>query len=262
MVGRFTTDPNQAQFYIPEILDYIPNPFPLSARLYMDADSEYPLPDVLTKRPIKLLNSTVEESIIGNLRAESMDPSDSSSNKDLIELPVVSDIMVSVIPEDQIQLNTITKLYSDTQTLWKNLVTLPDDSPTFSRVPVSGKNPIQHKLSTLSRKGEEKKASAIEAPPLVRKDLPLISSSPDQNAYQVLIDGMGPSNPYTPLRSLSSSNSSNGTNRSSSTTDDTEGMYEDACTGEQEGESFDKVSNLASLTVGRWILCYVIQCCC
>lgn len=249
MLGRFTTDPRQAQFYIPEIMDYIPNPFPLSARLYMDTESEYPLPEILTKSPITILGSTIEESIIGNLQGESKDPSDSLNHsnmkKDLIELPIVSDIMVSVIPEDQIQLNTIENLYADTQTLWRNLVAPPNKNPVCPRVAVSGKNPVQHKLSTLTRKGEEMKGLAIEAPPLVRKDLPLVQGSPDKSTYQVLIDGMAPNNQYMmPLRSLSSSNSSCETNRSSSTTDEAEiggSMSEGVGIGEQDGELLDKV---------------------
>ena len=245
MVGNFTTDPQLAQFYIPEIIDYIPNLFPLSAHLYMDAGSGNTLPDILVKRPVTIMNCTVKESVIAILRAESMDPNARLDDykKNVIELPIVSDIMVSVIPDDQIQLNSIENLHTDTQILWKEFVTQPNTSTVCAHVAVSGKTPIQHKLLTLTRKGEERKASAIEAPALVRNHLATIPPSLNLNAYQVLIDGEIPSNLYMPLPVYSSSKCSSEKDAPgySNEANIQERMYKDSSLGKQDGELFYKV---------------------
>lgn len=229
-------------------MDYIPNTFPLSARLFLEDDNEHPLPDILTKNPITILNSSIEESVIGMLKEEASH--DTISKKDLanlVELPVIPDILVSVIPEDQVQLNTIEVLYADTQTMWKDFIAPSNRIPVCPRPAVSGRNSLQNKLSSLYRKGEEAKGCGLEAPPLMRKDLSTIQESPDKNTYQVLIDGVATVNQYMqPSMSFSSSNSSFDTTRSNSTTDDSD-------TGgiggsiDQELEAFEKVKFLYHL---------------
>ena len=245
--GKFTTDPKMAQFFIPEILEYIPNSFPLSARLFLENHKEQPLPDSLTKSPITILNTIIEESVIGVVKEEmSQSTTLSKKNmKNLVELPVVPDILVSVIPEDQIQLNTIEVLYADTETMWKYFVDPADKIPMCSRLQVSGGSPLQSMLSALCQAGEEGRGCALEAPPLVRKDLSAIQESPNKNAYQVLIDGVATANQYMqPRKSFSSSNSSFDTTRSNSTTTTT---TEDSDIGgksidlEQDLNAFEKV---------------------
>jgi len=246
--GKFTTEPRIAQFYIPEILEYIPNPFPLSARLFLENHNEQTLPDNLTKNPITVTNSAIEESVIGVLKEE-MSHDATLSKKDpvnRVEIPVVPDILVSVIPEDQIQLSTIEVLYADTQTIWKEFINPADKTPVCSRPLVSGGSPLQNKLLTLCQAGEESRGCALEAPPLVRKDLSAIQGSPSKNAYQVLIDGVATTNQYTqPRKSFSSSNSSFDTTRSNSTTttedSDIGGKSIDMAGLEQDFNAFEKV---------------------
>ena len=242
MIGKFTTDPKKAQFYIPEILEYIPNPFPMSARLFLEDDY---LPDILTKNPITMLSSTIEDSIIGNVKEEETQCGINKKDlTNLIELPVVPDILVSLIPEDQIQLNTIEILYEDTQATWRDFVSPSDKVPVCPRPAVSGRTSVQNKLSTLYRKGEEAKGSALEAPPLMKKDLSTIQGSSDLNAYQVLVDGVASVNQYMqPSRSFSSSNSSFDTTRSNSTTDDSDigGRCIEGGHIDQDLEAFEKV---------------------
>ncbi len=235
--GNFTTDPRKAQFYIPEILEHIPNVFPLSARLFFEG--EHDLPDHLTKSPVTLLSSTIEESFIGTLKDEvSHDSGVNRKNiSNLVELPIVSDVQVSIISEDQIQLSTIEIMYSDTQTIWRNLVGPPDQITACSRPAVCGRTPLQNKLTLLCRKGDEAKYCTLEAPPLVKRDLASIEVSCEANAYQVLLDAAAPVSLYTkPKRTLSSSNSSFDTTRSNSTTDESIGGSMD-----QELDSFEKV---------------------
>ena len=52
--GRFTVDPQYTQLYLPELLRYVDNPIPSSARLFLDYDSGDPLPDFLVSGVVQL----------------------------------------------------------------------------------------------------------------------------------------------------------------------------------------------------------------
>ena len=52
--GRFTVDPQYTQLYLPELLKYVDNPVPSSAKLFLDYDSGDPLPDLLVSGIVKM----------------------------------------------------------------------------------------------------------------------------------------------------------------------------------------------------------------
>lgn len=52
--GRFTVDPQYTQLHLPELLKYIDDPIPSSARLFLDYDSGDPLPDFLVSGTVQL----------------------------------------------------------------------------------------------------------------------------------------------------------------------------------------------------------------
>lgn len=253
IVGKFTTDPRKAHFYISEILVHILNAFPLSARLFLEDDDKKILPDVLTKNPVTIVKSSAEESVVGILKEDVLSHDSSISKKDptkLVELPVVPDLWVSVVPEDQIQLNTIEVLYADTQSTWKDFVNPSNKIPTCVYPAICSRTPLQNKLMSLCRRGEEASGCTIEAPPLMKKDLNDIQGSPDKNAYQVLIDGTATASTYTqPNRRFSSSNSSLETTQSNSTTTTTTedsdfgGRSMDKGSVDPNLEAFEKVRN-------------------
>ena len=51
---RFTVDPQYTQLYLPELLKYVDNPIPSSAKLFLDYDSGDPLPDFLVSGVVQL----------------------------------------------------------------------------------------------------------------------------------------------------------------------------------------------------------------
>ena len=52
--GRFSVDPQYTQLYLPELLKYVDEPVPSSARLFLDYDSGDPLPDYLISGVVQL----------------------------------------------------------------------------------------------------------------------------------------------------------------------------------------------------------------
>lgn len=52
--GRFTVDPQYTQLYLPELLKYVDNALPSTARLFLDYDSGDPLPDYLVSGVVYL----------------------------------------------------------------------------------------------------------------------------------------------------------------------------------------------------------------
>lgn len=52
--GRFTVDPQYTQLYLPELLNYVDDPVPSPAKLFLDYDSGDPLPDFLISGTVQL----------------------------------------------------------------------------------------------------------------------------------------------------------------------------------------------------------------
>ena len=54
--GRFTTDPCYNQMYLTDMIKHLRNPIPIKAHLYIDFESEEPLPDYLTTELVTIEN--------------------------------------------------------------------------------------------------------------------------------------------------------------------------------------------------------------
>ena len=66
---RFTVDPQYTQLYLPELLKYVDDPIPSSAKFFLDYDSGDPLPDLLVSGVVQL-----EKVEIGKLLSYSIYP--------------------------------------------------------------------------------------------------------------------------------------------------------------------------------------------
>ena len=214
MIGKFTTDPKLAQFNIPDIMKYIPDPFPATARLFLKTGTTPLLPDLLTKETVLILDSTVETSLIASLSDDTeSEYSISGITKNTIEVPINGDILIEVIDEDK-KSRKMEALYADTHALWQNFMNPPDKNTIHPKLASSGMNLVQHKLFSQIREGAEREGLAIEPPPLMRESLPINIDKPNKRIYQVLLDtGLQGKSEYMPLLSVSSSVSSE--NRSS-----------------------------------------------
>ena len=196
--GRFNTDPRLAQFFIPEIIQYMPESFPITARLYYDKEVETSsmdrpiLPRTLTREPVMILDSTLQTSVIASLSPTlSSDIRGSVASagitKNIVEIPVSEDITLAIIDEKMKQLSSVEALHSDTETIWKQISS--DKNVIQPRLLLAGKNTVQHRLFTMVRGDGEVQGQALEVPPLIRKDL-VKAGATSHGIYQMLIDGV------------------------------------------------------------------------
>lgn len=77
--------------YLPEFLKHItdPDPIPCKARLYLDFESDEPLPDFLTSEAITMRRLYVETSIIATpLDEEDLKHNSSSEDTQTVDIPI------------------------------------------------------------------------------------------------------------------------------------------------------------------------------
>lgn len=218
MVGRFTTDPKLARFGIQDVMKYIPNPFPVSARLFLDdgdtAKRGPLLPDILTKDRVLLLDSTVSTSLVATCElygeskgtgtagngtgtvqnrtgtAENGTGMEGKSGGTVVEIPVSQDILVSFLSKNSqgSTSNSLTTLHARTVALWKSLLSPAGSDKVMSRLGCLGEDSVQHKLFTMVHRSRERECQAIKAPPQLHKDLSAMDKSTgDAQTYQPLL---------------------------------------------------------------------------
>lgn len=77
------------QIYLPEFLRHIPDPVPCKARLYMDCESEEPLPDFLINEDISMTRRYVETSIIASpMSEEDLEHNTTSEGTETEDIPI------------------------------------------------------------------------------------------------------------------------------------------------------------------------------
>lgn len=75
--------------YLPEFLKYIPDPIPCKAKLYLDFESDEPLPDFLTSEAISMKRLFVETSIIATpLEEEELAKGETSEDRQTVDIPI------------------------------------------------------------------------------------------------------------------------------------------------------------------------------
>lgn len=203
LAGRFTTNPKLARFHFADIVKHIPDPFPVSARLFLEPGTEsssstLSFSGVLLREPVTMLESTVETSVIASCHLQSSEPeidestgSDPGSGKSVVvEVPVSDRIQVSLKNRDTglEQESSLEMLHASTLSVWADLLSLAGEHP--HRLPLTGERPDQHKLFTMICKGLEKEGQALKAPHLISKDLYVdVGAYASPINYKVLEDG-------------------------------------------------------------------------
>lgn len=216
VVGRFTTDPKLAAFHLPDIVKYVPSPFPVSARLFLDEETAKkgsPLPDILRTDPVLLLDSAVETSVVAtcDLLEENDSPSAAAAgagttakkSSTVVEIPISQDILVSFQSQgSQEKSGSLEPLQAKALALWKDLLSPATEGQRVSlpRLSYAKENPTQHNLFTMVQEGHERESQAIKAPPQLQKDLSADLGS-DKCTYQALASDAQADNQYMPLLS-------------------------------------------------------------
>ncbi len=220
-VGKFTTDPRLAGFYVPDILKHLSDSFPLCARLFPEEGTESSFPKSLMKDPLMLLDSTLQITVIAtcNLLPE-RGVSGSLGRRAVVEVPLSEDILVSTMNrEPRDKANSLETLHTKTAAVWKDLMSTDTESVLPQRLRVSPEDPVQHALFTMLRKGWEKEGQSLKAPVL-------LENSTDSSTYHVISDESQRST-YTPLLSASMSSDYYSTADESVGKAEAEGEYEE-----------------------------------
>ena len=75
--------------YLTDFLKYIPGTIPCKARLYLDFESDDPLPDFLTSESVSIDKLYVETSIIASmLSEEDVEQNNSSEDSGTVDIPL------------------------------------------------------------------------------------------------------------------------------------------------------------------------------
>lgn len=197
--GKFSTDPKLSAFHIKDLMKYVPNPFPVSVRLFLDGETTElgSLPDTLTRDPVSLLDSTVETSLVATCELLAEKEGAGPTTSAVVEIPMRQDILVSFLSSDpHEQANGLETLHTKTLALWKGLLSPGGAKVTVTRLAGSGANLAQHKLFTMVDKACERESQAIRAPPRLQKDLPTDQDSADTQTYQALTNETEMENEY------------------------------------------------------------------
>ena len=91
-MGHFTTDPFCTQLHLPELVRYVPDPFPVRARMFPDVKTESTFPEHVFSEPVLLVNQYVETSLIATPVSDQ-----GAIQNTVVELPTTLDIEVRVI---------------------------------------------------------------------------------------------------------------------------------------------------------------------
>ena len=205
-VGKFTTDPRLGGLYVPDILKFLSDSFPLCVRLCLeDGSGESSFPPSLTSDPLLLLGSTVETSVIATCTVlPERSVSGSLGRTTLVDIPLSQDVLVNTANrEPREKAGSLETLHAKTVAVWKDLMSLDSENALPQRLKVSPEDKVQHELFARVRKGWEREGQSLKAPPLIKKEIPGIPIDPNLQSYQVLMDGSLSSSPYTPLLSTS-----------------------------------------------------------
>lgn len=281
-MGSFTTDPKLATFYLPDIIKHVPDAFPVSARLFLDASTgeESPqLPVSLMREPIMILDSTIEMSLIASFSSPSssssseVDGTSSNGKLSIVELPLSQDIQVVIVSRENypheksnslkksnnlkksnsLKLDSLDPLHARVINIWRDLLSPASEKAATPKrlTPTTGGDSTQHELlSVMVRKGWEREAQAIKAPPLLTKDLPVDIATPQMKTYQVLLDW------YMPL--LSSSLSSDCYSTVDCDDDDDNESVSTSCSRDADEEPF----SADCVKVFQLLLLCCHHCCC
>ena len=204
VAGRFTTNPKMAMFDMQDLIKYVPNPFPTSARLFVDREATgFQLPKALTRDYILLLDSTIDTSLIatcklcgegkgtdapgngiGTTGSETGATQNSSSGGGggggggtVVEIPASQDILVSLLSKESLGGSAGSgseTLHDKTVSLFKNFMSpVGTNGPASSvtRLSSPGEDPAQYKLFTMVHRARERECQAIKASPSLQKDL-------------------------------------------------------------------------------------------
>lgn len=209
VLGRFTTDPKLSAFHIPDLMKYVPNPFPVSVRLFLDEETAQQglLPEVLTRDPVLLLDSTIETCLVAT--CELSEEGSGPTNSSVVEIPMTQDVLVSFLSDTpRGQSNSLETLHTKTLTLWKLLLS-GGANVAVTRLGDSSNNPAQRKLSKMVHKAWERECQALKAPPRLLKDLrnPTEENSETAQVYQALTTDAELESHYTAIVSSSLANS-------------------------------------------------------
>ena len=92
-MGHFTTDPYCTQLRLPELVRFVPDPLPVVARMFPDAESERVFPEHVLSEPVLLVNQYIETFLIATPVGV-----EDAMQKAVVELPTSLDVEVRVIP--------------------------------------------------------------------------------------------------------------------------------------------------------------------
>ena len=204
--GRFTTDPKQTALFLPDIINYIPTPFPVCARLFPDGESQGTLPDIMTRETVQLLSSSTENSVVASCTLSSTaelggnpatKTNSSSDGSTVVEIPINQNILVTLPNKDpQEKSDSLGTLHTKSHAILKDMFsTSIGKNIVPPRLMMTSKaNAVQQKLYAMTRKGWEREGQSIKTP----KNL---SSLPTASPiYQPLTDGLvDDDSQYTPI---------------------------------------------------------------
>ena len=160
-IGQFTTHPYSAHTFLPEILQQIPDPFPMAAMLYISSETSDDLPVHLTSEVVNLSHSSIETSLIATSCWEgSVAPSEEENIP--IEIPIHLDIEVTIISSEESQNQ---QLFSDTRDLYEKFD--PSKVQNYKDAPSGNEYAAQSTIYRVVRHGYEREGLELEKPALV-----------------------------------------------------------------------------------------------
>ena len=100
--GRFSTKPSLVQMHLPEIIEYIPTPFPTHAVMYSGGDSAAQVPGLpgTLSRVINMCEYSTETSLVVSFASGEGEGEGSSEEQQLFDIPLddeISDIEVALL---------------------------------------------------------------------------------------------------------------------------------------------------------------------
>lgn len=247
-----------AMFDVQDIIRYVPNPFPVSARLFLEEETvkKGSLPESLTRNCVLLLDSIMHTSVIatcelcgegegssapgngigttGSGTGATGNNSGGAGGGTVVEIPASQNILVSLLGKDSLGMSAgsdLEMLRASTVSLWKSLLSPAKTATSVMRLSSPEESPVQHKLFTMVHRARERECQVIKAPPILQKDLlkDLRKVSEDSPMYQPLSSETEEENEsqYMAMMSSQASNSD----------------YEDTGSDVTEDDSFNAVDH-------------------
>ena len=167
-IGQFTTHPYSAHTFLPEILQQLPDPFPMAAMLYISSETSDDLPVHLTSEVVKLTHASVETSLIATSCWEGSSVPSEEENIP-IEIPIHLDIEIIVIPSEETQNQ---RLFSNTRDLYESFD--PSKVMSYKNAPSGNEFAAQSTIYRVVRHGHEREGLELEKPTLVYENPALL----------------------------------------------------------------------------------------